>query len=205
MAWYKSGSIAPLLRADQKRIVCLDLETTGLSPACDEILQIALVRGDGCVLVNQKVRPMHRLSWPSAQKVHGISPQDVSSSQFFFELVSTIERIFLNSDVLVGYNLAFDEGFLRKAGIAASCKMKFDVMKEFAPVMSEANEKGEYPWVSLERCAKHYGVAFYAHDALSDARATLKCFFAMLHDGGDARLSKGGRSYLEVVSRYASG
>lgn len=61
-------------------VVCLDTETTGVSVRADEVLQVALIGGDGSVLLNELVKPERHASWHQAERVHGITPQDVEDA-----------------------------------------------------------------------------------------------------------------------------
>ena len=38
------------------KIICIDIETTGLDPANDEILQISIINGRGKTLYNSYIR-----------------------------------------------------------------------------------------------------------------------------------------------------
>jgi DNA polymerase III epsilon subunit-like protein len=49
------------------RTVFLDLETTGLDPRTDEIVEIGILDEDGRVLLDTLVRPVRHRSWPDAQ------------------------------------------------------------------------------------------------------------------------------------------
>lgn len=75
--WYETGGVAALCELPRDRVVCLDVETTGLNPRADEVLRFAIVRGDGETLLSRYVRPVRHESWPAAQRVHGISPSTV--------------------------------------------------------------------------------------------------------------------------------
>lgn len=202
--WYRTGDVAPLRELARDKIVCLDVETTGLDPHVDEVLQIALVRGDSKVLLSRHVRPEHHSSWPSAQRAHGISPSMVADRPSLVSLKGEIEKVFENVELVVGYNAAFDLLFLQAAGISFGGAPVFDVMREFAPVAGRWDaDRRRYSWVSLAYCAKYYGVSLRAHDALEDARATLGCFWAMIGtDSGESRPTQY-RSYLDVVARYS--
>ena len=202
--WYRTGDVAPLSELARDMIVCLDVETPGLDPHVDEVLQIALVRGDDEVLLSRHVRPEHHSSWPSAQRTHGVSPSMVAGCPSLVSLKGEIEKVFENVELVVGYNVAFDLSFLRAAGISIGNVSVFDVMREFAPVVGRWDtDRQRYSWVPLAYCAKYYGVSLRAHDALDDARATLACFLAMIGaDSGESRPMPY-RSYLDIVARYS--
>ena len=68
------------------RTVFLDLETTGLDPRADEIVEIGILDEDGQVLLDTLVRPVRHRSWPGAQRVDGIAPADVQDAPTLDEL-----------------------------------------------------------------------------------------------------------------------
>lgn len=39
--WYRTGDISAQRELSRDRVVCLDVETTGLDPRTDEVLQVA--------------------------------------------------------------------------------------------------------------------------------------------------------------------
>lgn len=55
----------------------IDIETTGLNPDVDDILQVAIVEAWSGGLVCNRFFSSDRGSWPEAQKVNGISPEMV--------------------------------------------------------------------------------------------------------------------------------
>ena len=202
--WYRTGDISALRELSRDRVVCLDVETTGLDPRSDEVLQVAFVRGDGEVLLSRYVRPEHHSSWPLAQRAHGISPSMVEGCPPLASLKPEIEEVFEDVDLVVGYNVAFDFLFLRAAGISIDRAPVFDVMRECAPVAGRWDaDRQRYAWVSLAYCAKYYRVPLRAHDALGDAQATLGCFWAMIGRDFERNRPRSSRSYLDVVARYS--
>lgn len=98
--------------------VALDLETTGLSPETDDIIEVGAVRfqnGRPTEEFHTLVNP--RRSVPEAiQRLTGISPQELVKAPAF-EHIAVPLTAFLNSTPLVGHNLAFDLGFLAGKGI----------------------------------------------------------------------------------------
>jgi len=202
--WYRTGDITALRELSRDRVVCLDVETTGLDPRSDEVLQVALVRGDGEVLLSRCVQPERHSSWPLAQRTHGISPSMVEGCSSLALLKPEIEEFFEDMDLIVGYNVAFDLLFLQTAGISFGNASVFDVMREFAPVAGRWDaDRQRYAWVSLAYCAMYYGAPLRAHDALGDAQATLGCFWAMIGRDSVRNRPIPSRSYLDVVARYS--
>lgn len=165
------------------KIICLDTETTGLDRTRDELLQLAIIDGDGQVLFNERFKPQHKISWINAEEIHGISPADVANCKPFLFYKQRIEAILRDADVVVGYNLYnFDLTFLYNAGVNYSIldgKKIVDVMLAFAPIFGEwMSSKSGYKWQKLQTCAEYYGYSGTQwHDALDDTQATLFCFY----------------------------
>lgn len=162
----------PINEINKSRIVCLDTETTGLSPLEDEILQLSIINGYGDILFNEYFKPQRKTAWSYAQAVHGISPETVQDKYGIGAYMDRLNRILAEVKLCVGYNLSFDLNFLRAAGVTVPAEMgTHDVMWAFAQVAGKRR--------SLSFCADYYGYYFQAHDSLEDVRATLHCFFAM--------------------------
>lgn len=103
-------------------VVVFDLETTGLSPERDGIVEIGALRiVDGQVAGHLKyetlVRPtdadgrLIRIPW-SAQKVHGISDEMVRDAPTIREVLPAFLD-FVSDSPVVAHNVAFDGGFMR--------------------------------------------------------------------------------------------
>ena len=203
MLWYEGGDISRILAMPRRGIICIDVETTGLcADRGDEILQLGIVDAAGATLLSGYVRPTHRKTWPAAQRVHGITPETVRGAPAMGDLLPKVDAALSRAELLVGYNLPFDMGFMRAAGARIPRCPRFDVMREFAPVVgSRRRSSGAYAWVPLATCARHYSVRLHAHDAFADACATMLCFQRMLEDDGSAFGGPGCVPYLEVVCR----
>ena len=171
--------------------VILDTETTGLHPEWDdELLSLAIVDSDGRRLFNSLVRPRRHEAWPQAQRVNGISPAMVWDAPTADELSDVVSSFVSDGHLVVGFNLIFDLKFLLcEEIISQPPQITFDVMREYARVHPRRSGRGSRGWVRLEDVAHHYGIAFFPHNALEDARATAGCFRALLGD----------KSYVRVV------
>jgi DNA polymerase-3 subunit epsilon len=79
----------------------MDLETTGLDPRIDEIVEIGILDEDGQVLLDTLVRPVRHQYWPGAQRVHGIAPADVQDALTLDELRPRIIEAVSDSLVVI--------------------------------------------------------------------------------------------------------
>ena len=184
--WYEeSRDLAPLKAIPKEKIIVFDTETTGFyAEKDDDILQLSIADGNGKALFNEYFKPKNKETWPEAEAVNGISPKMVKDAPYIESKADQIREIFENADLVVAYNLPFDERFINKNGIfIREDQLTFDVMREFAPVAGVWNDRyGNWKWQKLVNCAEHYGFDFKAHDSLEDAKATAYCFNRMLED-----------------------
>ncbi len=101
--------------------VALDLETTGLKPECDSVIEVgaAKFRGDRVLdSWSSLVRPI----CPIPQKVQlltGIGLKDVASAPSLAAVLPVLSQ-FVGELPLVGHNLAFDLSFLKQGGLTFS-------------------------------------------------------------------------------------
>ncbi len=103
-------------------VVVFDLETTGLSPERDAIVEIGAVRiVDGRIDERQKyetlVRPTTAAGDPMlipwhAERVHGISNEMVRHAPTIHEVLPEFLE-FIGIDAVVAHNIGFDGGFMR--------------------------------------------------------------------------------------------
>lgn len=171
------------MESEQKTLV-IDCETTGLCADVDEIVQLSIIDGNGDVVYNSYLRPVHTDAWPEAERVNGISPEMVSDAPTAEAEAAKIKSIFANASKIIGYNVGFDMDFVSNwFGVDFSQKEIVDVMLDFAKIYGEWSDYfGSYKWQKLTTCARHYDYDWgsdTAHDSLADARATLYCHNAM--------------------------
>ena len=154
------------------RTIFLDLETTGLDPVRDEILEIGILDDEGEILLDTLVHPQCRTAWPSAQKVNGIDPSTVADAPSLAELRTHISAVVAGARVVI-YNASFDSGFLVRelagAGEVACA------MRAFAQVFGEwSHTHGTWRRKKLAFAAHHVGYVWpgNAHRAIQDCMAT---------------------------------
>ena len=92
----------------------VDIETTGFSPTCDGIVEIAAKRitSDGTVIdeLNTLVNPKMRVKCSS---IHGITDLDVVDAPYLENLTGHILNVFSDS-IIVAYNAYFDIAFFEE-------------------------------------------------------------------------------------------
>src|SRR5665811_1863032 len=98
--------------------VSLDLETTGLDPNSDSIIEIGAVKfnenrveAEYSTLINPR-KPISNF----ITNLTGISNTMVMNAPFFVDALPDLMR-FVGDAIIVGHNIAFDLGFLQKSGL----------------------------------------------------------------------------------------
>ena len=105
------------------KIICIDIETTGLDHAQDEILQVAIINGRGKTLYNSYIRLDKKRTWEQAEAINKIGWQAVKNAPSIQHEKRKIERILKRAGLIIGYNLkAFDLPFLAAKGINTAVK-----------------------------------------------------------------------------------
>ena len=152
--------------------VCIDLETTGLNPKTDKIIEIGTVKVENNEVVDEwetfvnpdikledriiELTGIHDEQLLSAPKIEEVLPQLIEMTEDF---------------VLLGHSVLFDYSFVKKA--AVNQKMTFerygiDTLKIARKYLPDLESR------SLPCLCRYYGVDHSAHRALHDAKATVE-------------------------------
>ncbi len=156
--------------------VYLDTETTGLHPEeGDEILSLTIVDANGRLLFDERFKPKHKKEWPEAQAVNHISPDDVEHlttiDAYMEQICRILDRI---ADEIVGYNVAFDIGFLKAAGATINPDaVIIDTMQEFMAAFGNSNTGHRYQPLSMATERLGYNWTSAPHGSLPDTLACL--------------------------------
>ncbi len=157
-----------------KDYICVDLETTGLNPKEDKIIEIGAVK----VRNGQVVDTFETFLNPGMQleeritNLTGITDEMlVGAPDIGTCLPDFLE--FAGEDILLGHSVLFDYSFLKKA--AVNCKMTFErqgidtlkIARKFLPDLESR---------SLGFLCEHYRISHNAHRALADAHATVELY-----------------------------
>jgi ATP-dependent DNA helicase DinG len=174
-----SGASAVRLRRQTLRShpirVSIDLETTGLQPDTDSIIEIAAVKFRGAKVIDtfQTFVATSRPIPYRIQRLTGITSADLQRAPHFDAIAPRL-RAFLGQAALVGHSVPFDATFLRKRGLAQENPL-IDTF-ELATVLLPA-----LPNYTLERVAEALGVlSDVFHRAMADAVLAKDVLLALL-------------------------
>ena len=166
-------------------ILIFDIEATGLNPYKDKIIQLSwmVFDEDGNEKKNQDyfvkgVEPSHY----NIEKC-GITKELLESHGVEIEkIIEEFKNDLANVHTLVAHNIDFDITFIKallqtEQNLLSNCK-KICTMKNTTMFVGIQNHFG-YKYPSLQELYKKiFGEEFEnAHNALSDVKATAKCFF----------------------------
>lgn len=169
--------IASLLTLFPKGVVAVDLETTGLSPLVDKIIEIAAVK----VTASGEVTTYHQLINPLIDipeftiQFHGLTNGDLALAPTIKKPLKTFWD-FVERHPMIAHNSSFDLGYLIK-----SCH---DFQLEFPPLdIYDSCRYVRAVYKNLETAPKNYKlstlceyfqVPFQHHVAIEDTFACLK-------------------------------
>ena len=154
--------------------ICIDLETTGLNPKRDRIIEIGAVKVRNGQIVDtfqQLINPKQQLE-ERVEILTGISSKELEGQQTIQEVLPSL-REFLGEDVLLGHRVLFDYSFLKRAFTNEKISFErkgIDTLKLARQFVTDTESK------KLESLCKHYGIAHQAHRALGDALATVELY-----------------------------
>ncbi len=173
---------------DFDTFVAYDLETTGLSPKTDAIIEIGAVKvSGGRVIESQEyvfrefVKPYKKKISDKVTQLTGITKEDVKDAREMWDVFRDFLE-FAGDAVLVGFNnVIFDSRFLVRAGRYANIIMEnpqFDVLKyaeRFRDRLGLTDKK-----ISLDVLSQKLDIKNpEAHRALPDAITTAKVFLKL--------------------------
>ncbi|MBI4570651.1 MAG: 3'-5' exoribonuclease, partial [Chloroflexi bacterium] len=154
--------------------VALDLETTGLDPDRDGIIEVGAVRFDldgGRETFQTFVDPKRPIPY-RIQRLTNITDDDVAGAPLFAEVAGDLER-FIGDDPVVGQHVSFDLSFLGR-GLVRPSGPAYDTQELASLLLPGLIER------NLRAIARHLGIDFpVQHRALEDADAARLVFLAL--------------------------
>lgn len=149
--------------------ISVDLETTGLCPKTDKIIEIGAVRVENGQITGEFSRFVNpgRALPERITELTGIVQEQVAGA----ETIAPVLEDFLNFAgelPLLGHRVLFDYSFLKRAAVNAGKQFErsgVDTLKLSRQYLSEL------PSRRLSDLCAHFGIPIAAHRALEDARA----------------------------------
>ena len=164
--------------------ICLDLETTGLNPKTDKIIEIGAVRIENGVetgTFETFVNP-GRLLEERIVGLTGITDEDLKEAPLIADVLPEFME-FTKDLPLLGHSVLFDFSFIKKA--AVNQKLTFE--RDGVDTLKIARKYlTELPHRSLGYLCEHYGIPHHAHRALEDAKATIRLHEILWEQFGEA-------------------
>ncbi len=160
-----------------KSYTAIDLETTGLNPKYEKIIEIGAVKvidGEIAERFQTLVNPGKTLS-PQITELTGITQAELEAAPEISEVLPGL-LAFLGDDVLLGHSIMFDYSFLKKAAVNEGLwksdrqALGLDTLK-FSRIYLP-----QLPSRRLSALCEHYHISHQAHRALGDAESTVALY-----------------------------
>jgi DNA polymerase-3 subunit epsilon/CBS domain-containing protein len=184
--------------------VAFDLETTGLDPRRDRIVQVAAIAMLGPRMLDAP--RIDRLIDPgipipeSATRIHGLGDTDVTGAPKFAAMATTLHEV-LSGRVVVGHHVAFDLAVLRHEAARAGLQWPNPPFLDLGLLVGALD-----PWrhdLSLEAVTNLLGVTIERrHSAIGDALAAAEAFARLIPRLRDADIRTLGEAQV-LASRRA--
>ncbi len=163
--------------------VGFDLETTGLNPKYDKIIEIGAVRVKNGELVDTFstfVNPARSLPTRIVE-LTGIRDENVADAPYIDEILDSFLQ-FVGEDVLLGHNILFDYSFIKKAAVnqkKAFEKQGIDTLRIAKRFLGDLESR------QLGYLCDYYQIELDAHRALNDAVAAHRIYQILAREYGD--------------------
>lgn len=163
--------------------VGFDLETTGLNPKYDKIIEIGAVRvknGEPVDTFSTFVNPARSLPTRIVE-LTGIRDENVADAPYIDEILDSFLQ-FVGEDVLLGHNILFDYSFIKKAAVNQKKvfeKQGIDTLRIAKRFLSGLESR------QLGYLCDYYQIELDAHRALNDAVAAHRIYQILAREYGD--------------------
>ena len=150
--------------------ISIDLETTGLNPKLDKIIEIGAVKvveGKVTDSFSALVNPGRKLE-ERIIELTGIRDADLENAPYINEVLPDVMD-FLGDYPLLGHSVLFDYSFLKKAAVDNKLsfeKKAIDTLRIARVYLPELEHR------SLDYLCEYYKIPHRAHRAFADAEAT---------------------------------
>lgn len=158
--------------------ISIDLETTGLNPKEDRIIEIGAVKViDGKIVdtFSTFVNPGRKLE-ERIVELTGIRDEDLQDAPSIEEVFPKLEE-FLEDFPLLGHSILFDFSFLKKAAVNSNRtfeKKAIDTLKIARKYLAQLEHR------NLDFLCEYFQIPHHAHRALQDAEATSTLYYRLV-------------------------
>lgn len=151
----------------------LDTETTGLGDAA-EIVEIAIIRADGTILMNRLVKPSRPIPAP-ATAIHGITDADVKDAPTWPDIWPEVKTL-ISDRTVIAYNASFDQDMIKQSCCAypipqepVVVRTRWADLMELWRIFRDVDHR-----ISLANACAAASIPVGTHRALADAEAARK-------------------------------
>ncbi len=154
--------------------VSIDLETTGLNPKLDKIIEIGAVKvvnGEIKETFHSYINPGRKLE-ERIVELTGIRQEQVDQAPDISQVFPALE-VFLGELPFLGHRILFDYSFLKKAAVDLKRpfeKQGIDTLRIARCFLPQLEHR------TLLYLCEYYGIAHDAHRAFADAEATSRLY-----------------------------
>lgn len=164
--------------------VCVDLETTGLNPKTDKIIEVGAVKVEGgkCVATFETFVNPGRMLSDRIIELTGILDTQLKNAPDMEEVLPDL-LAFMGENILLGHSVLFDYSFIKKAAVNGRQTFEregIDTLKIARKYLPDLESR------SLDFLCRHYEIPHKAHRALEDARATCILYDKLWEDFHEA-------------------
>jgi DNA polymerase-3 subunit alpha (Gram-positive type) len=150
--------------------VSIDLETTGLNPKRDKIIEIGAIKIEEGVVTDTFstfVNPARKLE-EHITELTGIHDEELLSAPYIADILPELLK-FIGENTLLGHSILFDYSFIKKAAVDNKLtfeKNGIDTLKIARKYLTNLEHR------NLDYLCRYYEIPHHAHRALEDAKAT---------------------------------
>lgn len=189
---------SPSAKLIDLEFIVLDLETTGLNPAEDNILSIGytIIRNNHIILKEDVYQVIRQNQFMQSDNVaiHNITDTEAGGGDELKPAMADLIKA-MSGRVMVAHHAAIETGFLNAASEEIfSCPLIVRVVDTMKLEMKKQQQRGvviKSNDLRLFNIRKAYGLPRYkAHNALEDAVSTAELFIAMIAKYSDNKNSR---------------
>ena len=166
-------------------IIGIDLETTGINPEHNRIIEIGAIRVETGEIFHTLVNPKMPLREKTIE-ITGITEKLLQDAISEEEAIKQFVQFLGEDRILLGHSIAFDHSFL----VLAMQRCGYEVPEFFGidTLLLSRQLCPELPKKTLQAMCEHFGIINnQAHRALEDIKATIQLYNCLEQRGGKVK------------------